>query len=810
MGGSFIMVCMSKTPMMEQYDSIKKKHKDAILFFRLGDFYEMFHDDAKIASKVLSLTLTGRGKDDKRIPMCGIPFHAAENYVSKLVEHGYKVAICEQMEGDFDGKGPTPRDVVRVITPGTTQLDPVLESTAANYLVAIHQAKSSVGYAVVDATTGEFFCDVVDSLDNAQRELMRLDAREVLVSDACFDAIKHPSKSAFFPFETQQAETYILNHFNVQSLAVFNIEDNQSAFPAIVAILDYLAYTQKSSLKHIHQIRARTTKDCCVFDQGVMNHLDLFKKKMGLFSLINHTNTSMGSRQLREWLRYPLIDEDKIQTRQQQVTHLINQDVFSKWANLTDHLNDIERLLAKICVRVNNPKDMVALSQSLGSIHDVLAFINQLGSVFSSQSLPLSAIIDGGLQELAHTLNKALLDDVPNHCREGGIFRPGHSQSLDELCESFATIRQWIKALEPQLREQLQIKSLKVGFNKVFGYYIEIPNTHKDKVPDHFIRKQTLTTAERYITTTLKEKETILLNAQQEQANLEKRLYEELIQTVEAYVPHLQEYASIIAHMDAIQSMASVAIKYNFTCPTIHGQSQSDLVIQGLWHPMVAEHQSTPFIRNDVALPKDQPFMLITGPNMAGKSTVMRSVALCVIMGQMGGYVPAEMAHFRIVESLYTRIGASDKLAEGQSTFMVEMVETATICQNADQHSLILLDEIGRGTSTFDGVSIAAAVSEYLVSNIQARTLFATHYHELTALSEKYPQIQNASMKINDDGESLIFAYKLTSGAAEKSYGVMVAKMAGLPIAVTQKAQDWLDKFEKDATTGEIVQLQLF
>jgi DNA mismatch repair protein MutS len=402
------------------------------------------------------------------------------------------------------------------------------------------------------------------------------------------------------------------------------------------------------------------------------------------------------------------------------------------------------------------------------------------------------------------------LDDVPTHCRDGGIFRPGHSQVLDELCESFATIRQWIKALEPQLREQLQIKSLKVGFNKVFGYYIEIPNTHKDKVPDHFIRKQTLTSAERYITTTLKEKETILLNAQQEQANLEKRLYEELIQTVETYVPQLQEFASIIAHLDAIQSLASVAIKHNFTCPTIHDRASSDLLIQGLWHPMVAEHQFAPFIRNDVALPKEHPFMLITGPNMAGKSTVMRSVALCVIMGQMGGYVPAEMAHFRIVESLYTRIGASDKLAEGQSTFMVEMVETATICQNANQHSLILLDEIGRGTSTFDGVSIAAAVSEYLVSNIQARTLFATHYHELTALSEKYPQIQNASMKINDDGESLVFAYKLTSGAAEKSYGVMVAKMAGLPLEVTQKAQRWLDKFEKDAATGEIVQLALF
>ena len=801
---------MSKTPMMQQYEAIKHKHKDAILFFRLGDFYEMFHDDALVASKVLSLTLTGRGKDENRIPMCGIPFHAAENYVSKLVQQGYKVAICEQMDDVPDGKGPTPREVVRVVTPGTAQLDPVLESTQANYLVAIHQERSMYGIAVVDATTGVFFCDICNDLTDVQNELVRLDAREVLVADACMDQIKHPSKNSFFPYEKKQAEAHILAHFNIQSLEVFQIHKMSITFPAIVAVLDYLEYTQKSSLRHIHQIQPRLRQHCCDFDQGVIDHLDLFKKKLGLFSLLNQTKTSMGSRRLREWVRYPLIDEGEIVSRQQQVTHLVQNDAFSTWYELSENMNDIERLLAKICVRVNNPKDMLGLSHSLASIQSVQQWVQSLGTLFTTQSLALSAISDNGLLECQKLLNAALLDDVPNHCRDGGVFKPGYSQELDELCQSFFDIRQWIKDLEPQLRESLDIKSLKVGFNKVFGYYIEIPNSQKDKVPDHFIRKQTLTNAERYITTALKEKETIILNAQQQQADLEKKLYNDLIQKIEGYVPHLQEYANIIAHLDAIQSLASVAIKHQLSCPTISANNDVGLVMKGLWHPMVAEHQSSPFIRNDVTLSKEQPFMLITGPNMAGKSTVMRSVALCVIMGQMGGYVPAEMANFQMVESLFTRIGASDKLSEGQSTFMVEMIETATICQNANQNSLILLDEIGRGTSTFDGVSIAAAVSEYLVANIQARTLFATHYHELTALSEKYPQIQNASMQIKDDGEQLVFTYKLKSGAAEKSYGVMVAQMAGLPKEVTQKAQDWLDKFEKDAQTGDIVQLQLF
>ncbi len=798
--------------MMKQYQSIKKKHSDAILFFRLGDFYEMFHDDARVASKALSLTLTGRGKDNARIPMCGVPFHAAENYISKLVKDGYKVAICEQMDAPTDAKGPAPREVVRIVTPGTAQLDPVLDADASNYLVAICRFRQSFGLAFVDASTGAFKCDECSSIEEVQNELLRLDAREVLVDDAIIHAIYHPSKSSFFPYEQAQAEDYILNHFNITSTSVFQIDQLPAASPAIVAILDYLNYTQKGAFTQVQKISPNARKEVCQFDQGVMTHLDLFQKKIGLFSLLNETKTSMGSRRLREWLRYPLIDADKIMARQKKVTHCIQSEAISDWNDLVSGMNDIERVLSRICARYNNPKDLLALKESLDSIEPIMSYVTQLGENFKEEMLALGAIMDGeaSLKAIHSELSHALLDEVPTHCRDGGIFRQGYHSELDELCQSFHDIREWIKALEPRLRESLDIKSLKVGYNKVFGYYIEIPNAHKDRVPDHFIRKQTLTNAERYITSTLKEKETIILSAKNQQAELEKNIYEAVVKTIESYIPILQKYADIIAELDAIQSLASVAIRYQFSCPTIHANATNDLVMNGLWHPMVAEHQSTAFIRNDVVLSNEQPFMLITGPNMAGKSTVMRSVALCVIMGQMGGYVPAEMAHFRVVESLFTRIGASDRLAEGQSTFMVEMIETATICQNADEHSLVLLDEIGRGTSTFDGVSIAASVSEYLVTHIQARTLFATHYHELTALSDKYPNIQNASMQINDDGHSLVFAYKLKQGAAEKSYGVMVAKMAGLPKEITDKAEEWLATFEHKAAQGEIVQLQLF
>ncbi len=802
---------MSETPMMKQYLAIKNKHKDAILFFRLGDFYEMFYEDAMLASNILSLTLTGRGKAENRIPMCGIPFHAAENYVSKLVQNGHKVAICEQVEDAGLSKGPTRREVTRIVTPGTAQLESVLDSNASNFLVAICKVNTSFGLAWVDVSTGEFKCDVFDDLVKVQNEILRLDASEVLCDDLVYHHINHHQKNRFFSYDINQAKNYIHTHFKIKSTVVFKIDHLKPAFPAIVAIIDYLNYTQKGAFDQIQTIKPNECHECCVFDNGVIEHLGLFDKKTGLFSFLNQTKTSMGARMLRHWLRYPLIHSDKINERHNKVTFFFNQSHLNLWVSLVENINDIERLLSKICANYNNPKDCLALKESLKNVADILKFLNINPQLFANELNRFDAMNSNHeLFQIYQFLDQALMEDVPTHIRDGGIFNPAFNKELNDLCQSFEEIRTWMKTLEPKLRESLDIKSLKVGFNKVFGYYIEIPNSQKDKVPTEFIRKQTLANAERYITPELKEKETIILNAKEAQANLEKKLYVDLITEITKHVQPIQEFAAIIAEIDALQAMASVAITHQLTCPNIVDDFSNELVIRSMWHPVVAKFQTQSFIRNNIVLSKESPFMLITGPNMAGKSTIMRSVALCIIMGQMGGFVPAEMAHFSVVKSIYTRIGASDRLAEGQSTFMVEMVETATICQNATSQSLILLDEIGRGTSTFDGVSIAAAVSEYLVQKTKARVLFATHYHELTALSDKYPQIQNASMQIQHDQNELVFTYQLQAGAIEKSYGVMVAKMAGLPDEIIEKAETWLHQFEAKKEQGDIIQLSLF
>ena len=801
------------TPMMIQYENIKKKYRDSILFFRLGDFYEMFYDDAKIASKELSLTLTGRGKDEKRVPMCGIPFHASENYVSKLVLKGYKVAICEQIGDPNESKGPTERDVVRIVTPGTAQLSPVLNETETNYLVAIYKHKEQYGLAYLDITTGEFKCDVLDSFNDLKAELYRLQPKEILVDDSIKDPIPLQNLMPYFPYQINQAEQYVKDYFKCKDLSVFNIKELKVSFPAIVGVLNYIDYTQKGQVAQISRCQPAKIQETCRYDQGVIDHLDLFSKSNSLFSFLNKTKTAMGARKLRQWVRHPLIELDAIKARQSLVLELINNEpALNAIHDLLSGINDIERLLSRICSRFNNPKDIVALRDALYNVTKLQHLLHQMGDVFSHDSHALTAITsdEQSLENLTSILDKALFDEVPGHIREGGMFKSSYSSELDQLCQSFKDVREWIKDLEPSCRESLGIKSLKVGFNKVFGYYIEVPNAQKDKVPEHFIRKQTLVNAERYITPKLKEKEAILLNAKDQQADIEKQLYEELVKIIHEYVPQIQTFADIIARLDCVQSLATVAIKHQCSLPKIQPVNSNQLVMKGLWHPMVATHQTTPFIRNDIMLGDDTSFLLITGPNMAGKSTVMRSVAICIILGQIGAMVPAEYCEFSIVDQLFTRIGANDKLADGQSTFMVEMIETATICQNATRSSLILLDEIGRGTSTFDGVSIAAAVSEYILTDIGARTLFATHYHELTALSEKYSKLLNASMQISEVNNELVFSYKLKPGSAEKSYGVTVAKMAGLPKVITDKAEEWLHQFEQKKSSGKIIQLSLF
>lgn len=787
------------TPMIQQYKRIKAKHTDTILFFRLGDFYEMFFEDATLASRILGLTLTGRGKDDQRIPMCGIPHHAADGYVSRLIQSGHKVAICEQTQDASESKGLTNRDVVRIITPGTVQLASVLDDAQSNYLGAVYRHNQRYGLAYVDASTGAFYCDTHPTLVALQSDIQRVGMSELLLPDDIKGTITHNTISPYFPVTIDQAEDAICAHFKIQSLEAFGIQDNVDAFPAIAAILDYLNYTQKGAFSQIKKITPVRQQDHCLLHASVLEHLDVFHKEYGLFRQLNRTKTSMGARQLRQYLRYPLIDNVAIAARQDQVTDIIDHHRIQDWHRAVETMNDIERLMARVGSRLQNPRDLLGILSALNGLDGIESFAQSLGPAFSTPcNILLNVIhVKGGLHELRQLLDAALREDAPAHIRDGGIFKPGYSVQLDELCQSFSDVRSWVSDLEPRLRDELGVRSLKVGFNKVFGYYIEIPHSHRHVVPDTFIRKQTLANAERYITSELKEKETHLLHASQQQVELERSLYIALEVALDRFMSPLQTFAKQIAHIDAMVALADVAVRYGMTRPRIHHTNANQLTLQGLWHPMVATMQSTPFVRNDVSLSSESPFMLITGPNMAGKSTVMRSVALCIIMGQMGAYVPAQVAEFDLVDAIYTRIGATDRLAQGQSTFMVEMVETAEICQNATKQSLILLDEIGRGTSTFDGVSIAAAVTQYLVSHIQARTVFATHYHELTALSDQYPQIQNATMAIKEHNNTLVFSYQLLQGTAQKSYGVTVARMAGLPAEITDKADEWLKRFEQ-------------
>lgn len=802
---------MTDTPMMQQYNAIKTKHTDAILFFRLGDFYEMFNEDARQASQELGLTLTGRGKSDNRIPMCGVPHHAAENYISKLVTRGYKVAICEQMEEASASKGPTKREVVRIITPGTVQLDSVLTESQSNYLVAICNSKSTYGLAYLDISTGEFKCDVFETIQDTVNELHRLDPSEVLVDDGMTDRIEY-SCVPYFPYNQLQAEAEINHYFGIADVAVFNIQDKKAAFPAIVGILQYVTHTNNGRVPHITRCQAADFQHTCRFDQGVINHLDIFSADTSLFSILNQTKTPMGARLLRHWIRYPLIDCGSIQKRQKHIQWLMaNDSAANELATMLSKRGDLERLLSKVCSRFHNPKDMIALRYALQVMPRLTQWLSTHDAVFAEEYQQIMAVCDGegSIVDCMQQLNHAFLEDVPGHIRDGGIFRSGFSQELDALCSQFKSIRDWMMHLEPTLRETLGIKSLKVSFNKVFGYTIEVPNSQLHKVPSTFIRKQTLANAERFITSELKEKEAILLSAKDEQSQLEKQLYLDMVVTIQIFIPSIQLFAQIMAYLDVVQSLSSVANRYDMTCPIVSEINNQRLVMTELWHPMVAKKQSS-FIKNNISLSQEAPFLLITGPNMAGKSTVMRSVAIAIILGQMGAMVPADMAEFSIVDQLFTRIGANDKLSAGQSTFMVEMVETATICHNATASSLILLDEIGRGTSTFDGISIAASVSEFLIKKIGARILFATHYHELTDLSQHYSDIRNACMQIKESNQSLVFTYQLISGAAEKSYGVTVAKMAGLPQEIIDKAEKWLQKFEQKKQSGTITQLSLF
>lgn len=807
------------TPMMRQYYEIKDQYEDEILFFRLGDFYEMFDKDAELASKELEITLTGRGKDENRIPMCGVPYHAAEAYVHKLVNKGYKVAICEQTEEATQGAGISKREVVQVLTPGTLMGGD--EDQESRLLAALYgpTKTDSYGLAVLDMSTGycaALECESKESLDLA---LGRFNVSEWLVPidtptkhHSGLDEGRAKTTQRYTPLDPDHAETELKQFFGLNDLRAFDIAEWPNTFPAIFALIDYARRMQQHDCAQIRTVQPIRNQHQMVMDEVTIRHLELIKSSdpnhpnLSLFSTLNFCKTSIGRRRLKQLLVSPFSDTQTI-TKRLDAVDAMRQDIIAR-EELREQLAqiaDLERVIARIVSNMNNPRDMIALRESLSVLNEMDAICQPLsGEIWESYSQFFAGFKAEGspYQECLNILNQAIKDDVPAVIRDGGFIRPGYNAELDELLQSFQDVREWVANLEQVEKEKTGIKSLKVRFNKVFGYYIEVSNSYQDQVPEHYMRKQTLANAERYITTELKEKEQLLLSGEDRQKALEIRLYQGIVETCRQWVKPLQDLAKIIGDIDCLQSLGHVAQKYRYCRPEFDTESDHTIELIDSRHPVLERFSGQSFIANSIRMDENSRFALITGPNMAGKSTVMRQVALTVILAQMGAFVPARSAKLSVVDKCFTRIGASDNLSAGQSTFMVEMIETARILNNATPKSLLILDEIGRGTSTFDGISIAAAVSTYIIDTIGARTFFATHYHELTELAQKFPVTKNFSMSISEQNDHLVFKYQLVEGAADKSYGIVVARMAGLPQPVLDAATKTLTHLENNAVSG--------
>ncbi|MFA4843381.1 MAG: DNA mismatch repair protein MutS [Candidatus Margulisiibacteriota bacterium] len=800
-----------QSPMVKQYQEIKALHQDAILFFRLGDFYEMFYEDAALASRELDLTLTGRGKDDNRMPMCGLPYHAAEGYIAKLIEKGYKVAICEQVEDPAQAKGLVKRDIVRIVTPGTVFEASMLAEKSSNYLMAVNHDKGNFGLAYVDATTGEFKLADFASFTQLADEIARVSPAELLVSDV-FPQNLEPRRSVAGSkykdiYDGATAGEKLLEHFQVRSLESFGLTGKETALGAAAAIIDYLKETQKTRLDHINKLQYYRPADFMFIDTVTRRNLELVQTardksaRGSLLNVLDRTRTPMGGRLLRQWLLQPLLNVAAINARLDAVEELFHHGL--NRAELSAGLKDIfdlERLTGKIANRSANARDLVALKESLRQLPKIRAILSRCQAklltdgVLASDTEHFSTVIQ--------LVDQAIVPEPPLLLKEGGLIRSGYNAELDELKSASGGGRQWIAELEAQERQRTGIKSLKVGYTRVFGYYIEVSNSNLEWVPTDYIRKQTLVNAERFITPELKEKESFILNADERLQELEYQLFGAVRDGVAAHVRQLQTMAAKVAEIDVLLSLAEVAVENRYCRPVfedvgtglvpVRGQPQGlSLHIKESRHPVVEKTLGEfQFVPNDVRMADDSRFLLITGPNMGGKSTYMRQVALISLLAQMGSFVPAQQAELCLVDRIFSRIGAMDDIYSGQSTFMVEMTETANILNNATERSLIILDEIGRGTSTFDGMSIAAAVAEFIHQKIGAKTLFATHYHELTQLAEKHPGMKNLNLLVTESGDQVTFLRKVGEGPADRSYGIQVAKLAGLPPEVVARAKE--------------------
>lgn len=807
------------TPMMQQYMDTKSQYPDCILFYRLGDFYEMFFEDALTASRELEITLTGKNCGlEERAPMCGVPYHAMDNYLNRLVLKGYKVAICEQTEDPKQTKGLVKREVVRIVTPGTNLAPQALDETKNNYLMCIVYIANRYGLSVADVTTGDYFVTELPDSDRLMDELSRFMPSEIICNESFYMSgidledlkerlgITVYSLDSWY-FDDEACGAGLMKHFGVSSLAGLGLGDYDCGVISAGALLSYLLETQKNDLSQLTRLTPYTTGKYMLLDSSTRRNLELMetlreKQKRGsLLWVLDKTRTAMGARALRKYVEQPLIDKGEIIKRLDAVEEL--KDMAISREEIREYLTpvyDLERLITRITYGTANPRDLTAFGSSLALLPSIVYILEELKAPLLGQ---IRAELDP-LEDLCSLIKAAIAEEPPLAMKEGGIIRDGYHEEVDTLRQAKSKGKDWLARLEEEERNKTGIKNLKIKYNKVFGYYLEVTNSYKGLVPDYYSRKQTLANAERYITPQLKELEDTILGAEDKLYALEYELYTSIRSTVAGEVERIQRTARAVASLDVLSSLALAAERGKYVRPRINEKGIID--IKDGRHPVVEKmipHDM--FISNDTYLDdKKQRISIITGPNMAGKSTYMRQVALIVLMAQLGSFVPAVQADIGLVDRIFTRVGASDDLASGQSTFMVEMTEVANILRNATGKSLLILDEIGRGTSTFDGLSIAWAVVEHISNSrlLGAKTLFATHYHELTELEGKIENVNNYCIAVKEKGDDIVFLRKIVKGGADKSYGIQVAKLAGVPESVIERAKEIVEELsDEDITT---------
>ncbi len=792
------------TPMMQEYLKTKEEYKDCILFYRLGDFYEMFFDDATLASKELELTLTGKacGMEEKA-PMCGVPFHAADSYINRLVSKGYRVAICEQVEDPKEAKGLVKREVIRVVTPGTNMDQMALDESSNNYIISLYFNKGIYGISCCDITTADFLLTEAADTKKVIDELYKYNPSEIIYSKSLMEsdlelngiADKLSCALSFIDdsnFEESLTIKTLLTHFKLHSLEGLGLIDFPIGRVAAGALLLYLKDTQKSDLSHLTHLTPYTDGKYMLLDSATRRNLELTetirdKQKRGsLLWVLDKTKTAMGARQLKKYIEQPLLSVDEIIKRQDAIEDMLSSVIDTE--EIREYLlkiYDLERLITKITYQSANPRDLIAFKISLERLPDIKYILSHFESRLLKE---LNSKIED-LQDLYKLIDNAILEEPPISSRDGDIIKEGFNEEIDKLRKAKTQGKQWLADLEAKERETTGIKNLKVKYNKVFGFYLEVTNSYKDLVPDYYVRKQTLANAERYYTPELKELEDSILGAEDRLNLLEYEYFKKVRETIASKVNDIQSTASAIAQVDALASLATVARNNNYVRPVINNRGALD--IKDGRHPVVEKLTANDqFIANDCYLDEStNTIAIITGPNMAGKSTYMRQVALIVLMAQIGSFVPAASARVGVCDRIFTRVGASDDLSTGQSTFMVEMNEVANILNNATSRSLLILDEIGRGTSTYDGLSIAWAVVEYISDKIGAKTLFATHYHELTELEGQISGVHNYCIAVSENGEDIVFLRKIIPGGADQSYGIQVARLAGLPEDLLKRAR---------------------